>query len=271
MEEKKTCACCGKENEPQNEFCSECGSVLTGKRPQPEFQQSYTPPAMNMQDNTYTEYGEGEGKISAEEMNRFVGKNANKIIPKFNRMEYSDSKASWNWTVFWLTFLFGPIGAGFWFIYRKMTKIGIIIICAAIALNLTFDFLGGNMQASADKLNNINAIVDEADSLSELLNSLSEMPPEGVVPAAGSEIVTGLSDLIDIISAIVFGIFSMYIYKQHCMKMIFRIRMKAQNEAMTYAMYNQLGGVSSGALGCAIVVGLFSYSALDSIFSALLM
>ena len=126
MEENKICSECGTENEEKFKFCKNCGKEL---EPQKFEQNDYNTTSNNQ---PYGQYGyndfiipETEG-IPNEEVATFVGRKAGKIIPKFAKMQATNSKISWCWPVAILSYFFGPVGAAFWYLYRKMYKMATI-------------------------------------------------------------------------------------------------------------------------------------------------
>lgn len=283
MEEKKICSCCGKENDISCEFCVECGSVLTGvtveqseqnAKPQEEYipEQENTVPPETSANGTYGyNYNTAESEtVTSAEMNRFIGKKADKISPKFTTMEITGSKVSWNWPVFFLTFFMGLSGTALWFFYRKMNKIGAILLSVGMALSLVFSVASGQLQLNAETNSMIIDALTDSESVEDAFGAIQNLPDNVIEETARGAVADAVANTVDIACAVVFGMFSLYLYKNHCLKTITKIKKNAMSEVASIAMYDQLGGVSSGAVWVAILINIFASSALEEILTVLL-
>ncbi len=283
MEEKKICSCCGKENDAELEFCADCGTVLTGvvasqSEQNANQQEEYIPSsdtALPHQENVNGANGSGyqtgdNETVTAAEMNRFIGKKADKFLNKFTIMEVTGSKVSWNWAVFFLTFFMGLSGTALWFFYRKMNKIGAILLSVGMALSLIFSVASGQLQQNAETNSIIIDALTDSESVEEALGAIQNLPDSVIEQTAKGAVADAVVNTVDIACAVVFGVFSLYLYKNHCLKTITKIKRNAMSEVASFTMYNQLGGVSSGAVWVAILINIFASSALEEILTVIL-
>lgn len=182
--------------------------------------------------------------IPAEDIAFFVGKKAGDILPKFTSMEFSGSKVSWCWPAAVLGFFFGPMGAAIWFLYRKMYKIGALLLVLGAALTFFFAALSYNPStAEADDLFDAFASGD-VDVLDDLL--------------IGEETVLArVANLLDMATSvaccILSGIFGFYAYKEHCVKAIRNYRMTGIDPRYYRIGLASVGGVSGGMVAVGIV------------------
>ena len=159
----------------------------------------------------------GDG-VTAEEAKRFVAANTRRYIPKFALLNKSN-KASWNWAAF----LF-PCP---WLLSRKMYKNGIIVGLLNIIFSLFWfpfnQFLlnGGYTQSS----------LSDPQTVLEIFKKVNP----AVVVFAGVCLALSLALMI------VVGIFGDYIYKNHTIDTI--KKMRSESEDMEYD-YQRLGGLN---------------------------
>ena len=182
--------------------------------------------------------------IPAEDIAFFVGKKAGDILPKFTSMEFSGSKVSWCWPAALLGFFFGPMGAAIWFLYRKMYKIGALLLVLGAALTFFLAALSYNPSAvETDDL--FDAFTSgDVDLLDDLL--------------IGEEtVLSRVADLIDMATGvaccILSGIFGFYAYKEHCVKAIRNYRMTGIDPRYYRIGLASVGGVSGGMVAVGIV------------------
>ena len=217
--DKKICSECGTENESDYIYCKNCGTLLTSptkpaepapakaepehefiaqtapepKVEQPSFQPA--PPVYNTANGSagYTpDSSPITDGIPQEELALFIGKKSAVIMPKFIKMEITNSKVSWCWPAAILGFLFGPMGAALWFFYRKMYKTGALlavigalinIIVAALTFNTTSadytllyrSFLSGDMQSVLNALSSIGSTSTLLDVIADVISSAADL------------------------------------------------------------------------------------------------
>ncbi len=272
--DKKICSECGTENESDYIYCKNCGTLLAApakpaepepakaepehefiaqtapepKAGQPSFQPA--PPVYNTANGSagYTpDSNPITDGIPQEELALFIGKKSAVIMPKFIKMEITNSKVSWCWPVAILGFLFGPMGAALWFFYRKMYKTGALlavigavvnIIVAALTFNTTSadytllyrSFLSGDMQSVLNAFSSIG-------STSTLLDVIADV----------------ISSAADLVTCILTGLFGYYLYKEHCIKSINNFRMNISDRRYYTMGLASVGGVSGGMLAVGII------------------
>ena len=165
-------------------------------------------------------------------------------MPKFTSMEFSGSKVSWCWPAALLGFFFGPMGAAIWFLYRKMYKIGALLLVLGAALTFFLAALSYNPSAvETDDL--FDAFTSgDVDLLDDLL--------------IGEEtVLSRVADLIDMATGvaccILSGIFGFYAYKEHCVKAIRNYRMTGIDPRYYRIGLASVGGVSGGMVAVGIV------------------
>ncbi|MBO5019180.1 MAG: DUF2628 domain-containing protein [Clostridia bacterium] len=158
--------------------------------------------------------------VTAEDAKRFVASNTHRYIPKFATIN-SKNKISWNW----MAFLF-PCQ---WMFSRKMFKNGILLGLLALTvtlLSVPLNKLILNM-GTADTMNVMNIV--------EAIN--------GAMPETKTVILvlTFLGGFLDIGIRLFAGLFGDYIYKNHTISAIKRIKAESEDIAFDYRKY---GGVN---------------------------
>lgn len=158
------CENCNTVNDQNSHFCRYCGKELIAPI---TVEQSYDVASIPEEPdfehgNTYTD-GEILG-VSEAEMTEFVGKNSDRVMKNFISMRNKNSKTSFNLPVFLLGLLVSPIVAAGYFFYRRMNKIGAIVLCS------------GLLFTAAD----IAASIPTIDAVCDLLEDMAEIGQEHV-------------------------------------------------------------------------------------------
>lgn len=110
------CRSCGRENDPESEFCEYCGA------PRPLASKlRMAAESFNAQGEVTTEEVDG---IPVRELGQYIGPGAHRYIFRFAVMEKRGAKVSWNWGAA----LFGP----FWCFYRKLYSVGLLYLLASL-------------------------------------------------------------------------------------------------------------------------------------------
>lgn len=287
MDEKIICPVCGTENEPQRLFCKNCNTPLdigaesrqntanNGTRYNGEF---------NSADEIYGSYFCPDGSYaSSEEVGEIVGKKREKFLSKFTRMEVTSSKFSWNWPVFILTFIFGLTGTGFYFLYRKMTKLGAIFLAVGILFSFALSYSNGTLQDASSQLNEIysafssgktdaeNELTPEEDENGDIV--LPPLTPFGDEEASvsKSELIADFAETVGSFAlSLIFALFTNYLYKKHCLDCIMKIHSVSDNPVAVRTLKNQFCSVSGGAVGIAIAVYFVATIILESLLSVVI-
>ncbi len=246
--DKNICPKCATENEKEYEYCKNCGTPIKEK-PTKSAAPDFDATAPNNYSYSYTDGNfvmDRIGGIPSDEVAVFVNKNSTNIIAKFSKMELTNTKVSWCWPVAVLGFLFGPVGAAFWFFYRKMYKKAAIFTAIGIALNLFTALITASMP-----------ILDyEALMIQILNNDLS-----GVIQSIGTPtlILMLLSDVVtsvaSILTCILCGMFALNAYKNHCVKAICDFKASVADQRYYRFGLSSLGGTSAGM----VVLGILIY------------
>ena len=134
--DKKICLKCSTENEGNYTFCKHCGAML------PVVDRRYNYPHTEEEPEGNSQTGQPDiNGVSINDMSLYVGKRAYKFVPKFIRMQVSGESASFCAPVFLFGLFFGFFGTSIWFFWRKMPKIGSILLLIGLLLSAADTFL----------------------------------------------------------------------------------------------------------------------------------
>lgn len=223
----KICNICQTENKDEYAFCKKCGNPLSSA----SFTQGFTPNPTPKKNFLFEEY---DG-VKTEDLSTFVRNNSDKIINKFDRMRLADSKVSWCWPAAILSYFFGFLGASMWFFYRKMYKAA--LLCAAVGIVIT---VATNVAVAKPLKNTVKDYKNQADSLiqgfeksenlDEAYGNLIKNYTEKIVDEATNNSVVRTANAVNKIScyaaAIIFGMFSLNMYKNFAIKRIKKLNEK---------------------------------------------
>ena len=190
--------------------------------------------------------------VSAEEMAIFVGKNSHKILPKFEKMQITNSKTSWVWPAAILGFILGPLGSALWFFYRKMYKAAMIFVAIGAVVTLltgVLAYAGGQTvpQSAVESFlaGDINKAIDEIEASGENISETQKMLYNfGVL----------IDDTARVASGILAGLFGMYFYKKFCTEKITQYRISSPDTAFYKMGLSYVGGTSGGMLAVGIIL-----------------
>ena len=264
MNEQNTfCGECGTENEPAYEFCKNCGAPLAKRTPEPPpppppvapFQTFAQPmpaepfaPAANAAVGGYV----AEDGIPSEDLALFIGKKANVYLPKFMAMDLTGSKVSWSWSLAVLGFLLGPIGASFWFFYRKMFKPALILLAIGTVVNFATTALSHTVSIDPSMLTD-----DPEVAFSYFLEVISS---ETTILDIASGLINNTAK---IATCVITGLFGTYLYKKHCISKISTYRQSGIDMRYYKLGLSSAGGTSGGYLAIGIIA-FFVLTALPS-------
>lgn len=245
--DKKICTACGTENEEQYIYCKNCGAALSAKKSEKNYQPN---PDFSTNQNDFYSSDSYINGIPEIEYQLYIGKNHEKFIPKFKKMEFTASKYSWCWAPALLGFVGGPLCAAIWFFYRKIYKpawllvvIGTIlsIITGALAMNTT--------EAYYDAL--INSF--SSGNFDSFLNTLANSSETVTIMLANT-----ISDVASMTTAIITGLFTHNIYKNHIRNKIMEYKTMHSNPQHYRLGLTYIGGTSGGmlAVGLILMIGI---------------
>ena len=273
--EEKICRECGTVNEPEYFYCKNCGTALSqntntvkenaentnfSNTEKPFYNSNFShqsnfgvpqEPQNVPTGNPYFVLDSIEG-VPMEEISIYVGKNAQKICPKFEKMELTKSKSSWCWPAAILGFIFGPFGSALWFFYRKMYKIALIFAAVGILFSALISV------STADSVNKYVQKFVNSKSFStfiEYYNQSEETRQEqkNDLKTLVTELLTNVSR---IGSTIVAGVLGYYWYKKKVIRDIKYYKSSAIDSRYYKIGLSAVGGTSGGmlALGIGIII-----------------
>lgn len=233
-----TCSFCGTEN-PENAIsCKKCKSPINivsndseNKTGQDAFLASLTDPLGGVPKNADI------GGVTAEELGKFIGDRSPYFVRMFYILTKRNSSVSFNF--------FACIFNGFWFLSKKMYKLG-IALCAVSMLVFS---------ARA---------VTEYYLLSTLgseftVNDLMQSPTIGVTMAAY------FLSMVQFAIMVLCGMFANSLYMKHCTKTIKSV----ENSETKSAVFAKKGGVNMviavSLYACYMIISTFSYNIIEAI------
>ena len=253
MDNKNICSSCGTENEKEYKYCKNCGEeiIVEKAEQQPHNNDKYTyyqtteePNSKNYSNGFIMDNISG---IPSEEIALFIGKKGYDILPKFSKMELSNSKVSWCWPVAILGYLFGPFGVAFWFFYRKMYKSAFVLTLIGAVVTIATTLMTGGINIDFDAI--MNALAEgDTGAYSSALQALT--PKETILSSVASIIENG----VNIASCILCGLFGFYFYKKHCVEKIIAYREMGTDKRFYKMGLASIGGVSGGMVVLGIVI-----------------
>ena len=249
---KNICKNCGTENEEEYIYCKNCGFAFEKERPKNDGE-TFSSAKFDAKGGSYYSNGrfcvDNIDGIATEEISAFVGKNADRIVSKFSKMEISKSKVSWCWPAALLGYFLGPLGAAIWFFYRKMYKIAGYLVALGVALAIIVSVLNFSaIDLAFDKVYSSFAGGD----LDVLLESIEEIADSS--ETATTLIAQGIEEIANTATCIICGILGFYFYKKHCVNKIHVFRFIHNDQRYYYFNLSAVGGVSGGMMALGIVI-----------------
>lgn len=252
------CPECRTENEPQYIYCKNCGTKISNNEGQ--FAEGNI---QNEQKNGGFDYKENHGIIDiidgnpSEDVGIFVGKKSINILPKFSKMELTSSKASWCWPAAILGYLFGPFGTAIWMFYRKMYKLALIFMTIGVAVTVVSTAsVGGSYDELLAPLEDVE--IYTFNDFVQLLDGF-EITPKMMISSA-------LSEMINIASFVVSGLFGMYWYKRFTAQKIHRYRASDIDHRYYRMGLASIGGTSAGMAILAVIIMNFCEEIISTLF-----
>ena len=265
----KNCVRCGAENSSEYKYCKFCGAELPCVD-QKVYRQNDTE-----YNNDGIEFSTDSEDITIPEIDRFVGKNYEQIVPRFVTMQQKGIKFVWCLPAFLFGLFFGLPGLAIWFLYRKMTKPAAAILALALifeGVKMAFAFgpltecytmLLSGIERYADLLitNPEAAMQWLTDYINEMQILLSSSLSSGV-PVIISTVDTYICQLFLPIGISFLGLF---LYKKHSLKKISDIKRNSESKAHYVMRLTREGGTSVGR----VCVGLAIYLLISFVISSL--
>ena len=249
--EKNICSSCGTENEAEYKYCKNCGAEIEVAQREPETQfadeSDYAQPQQNYNYTANSIFTDNISGIPMDEVACFIGKKANNILPKFSKMELSGSKVSWCWPVAVLGYLFGPIGAAFWFFYRKMYKPAVILSVIGAVTTILTTVLTGGIEIDFEA-------IYEAVQAGDIYGYLNALGLDSSARTLTVVISSLINNIVSILSCVIGGMFALNAYKNHCVEKIISYRAVQADQRYYKLGLASIGGVSGGMVVLGIVI-----------------
>ncbi|MCL2342749.1 MAG: hypothetical protein FWC62_02485 [Firmicutes bacterium] len=176
----------------------------------------------------------------------FVGKKAPYYIRKFAELDRNHSKTSFNAAVFFLTLFLGPVIGSLWFFYRRLNKLGAVLLSIGVVVTAAHFLLMALMMRQLTLwLNELTSALSGArDATFPFISAFPRLDP-----------YYGISLLVSAVSvaaAIVFGIFANGWYKNHVLSSL--KTMSAEPDGITQTKLLSRGGTRAAAWVTVLVV-----------------
>ena len=243
----KICLRCSTVNLDNFSFCKYCGAPL------PTIERKTAIPVPEVSADGYN------NNISDAEYTAFVGKNADKIVRRFNFFRATERKSSWCFPVLILGVFFGFFGMATYFFFRKMPKIGFVLTLCGVLL--VGSELALNLDADRQFLRDYHAVMESAMQNPDILNSLDEVK-EQIAPAFEVYFdkynpAVSLVDryLVRTVIPVFLSSYASYLYFLTANKRIKELKEKGQGR-VEYTDLTRAGGFSVGMLFIPVAVSL---------------
>lgn len=236
---KKICVQCKTENDADFRYCKRCGAVLPIVDERGDLDAEVV-----SESHRNTRFGETSiDGVSEEHLKAYIGKNHSRILDSFYNMSVYNKKTSFCLPVLLLGVFLGFFGMSIWFFYRKMNKIGFLLlsiplIFSAIDVAINFDALTEFLR---DYSALFSSYIADAEAFSFELNS--------VVNEFSQSFKTFMPDLRNLVEyvavPIVLSVFSLYIYKNKAISSIKEICLTVENDSNLQLRLFLAGGTSA--------------------------
>lgn len=200
------CKACGKKNEHDAKFCTNCATSLSVDTAKEEYKDNLNISKELYQENYKTTFDN-------KDIENFVYKNAEYYIPKFNAIKQTGQQTSWNWIAFLIP--------AYWALYRKMYLIGAILIgvnlilpirpmvvfIVNLAVSIGFGLYGNYLYLNhtEKRLDSIKHLDNNAREVAIRSNGGVNLPLAIAVPVIGFILI--------LIPIVMFGLFAAAVYR----------------------------------------------------------
>lgn len=236
---KKICFQCKTENDEGFRYCKRCGAVLPIVDERTDLDAEVV--SENAQ-NTRFEEASIDG-VSEEHLKAYIGKNHPRILDSFYNMCLYNKKTSFCVPVLILGLFFGFFGMSCWFFYRKMNKIGFLLLSIPLIFSLVDIAL--NFEVLVAFLRNYSTLfssyVADAEAFSAELNSIVNELRLGF-----KSFIPDIRSLVEcVVAPIVMSVFSLYLYKNKAVSSIKAICLANENDSNLQLRLFLSGGTSA--------------------------
>lgn len=242
--DNKICPECGIENEEQYLYCKNCGAPLNTKKEEAHTQY-HSSESFNQETSFYSSDSYING-IPEIEYQLYIGKNHDKFLNKFKKMEFTGSKYSWCWAPAILGFLGGPLWAALWFFYRKIYKPAWVLVLIGLVLNIVTGLLTMNTTdayyeaiINSFSTGNLDAVLDTLANSSETFTIM---------------LSNTIADITSLATALFAGLFSHNIYKNQIRNKIMEYKTMHSDPQHYRIGLTYIGGTSGGMLTVGFVL-----------------
>lgn len=237
--ENKICFQCKTENDPSFSYCKRCGAPL------PVVEEKTDLSAEVVAESNRSSHFEEDtiDGVSAEHIRSFIGKNNPRIMDSFYNMSIYNKKTSFCAPVLILGILFGFFGMSIWFFYRKMNKIGLILlsipfIFAFIDVALNFEVISNFLKGYTEIF---SLYMLDAETLSNQMTLLYTDFAKNF-----NSFLPDLRNILEGLAAPIFmSVFALYFYKNHAVKNVKEICFKNADDSNLSLKLFLSGGTSA--------------------------
>lgn len=245
---KKICLNCKTENEQGFQFCKRCGAALPVVEQKANLDAEFVSEG---RDNANFEETSIDG-VSQEHLRSYIGKNHNRILDSFYNMSIYNKKTSFCFPVLILGLLFGFVGMSIWFFYRKMNKIGFLLLSVPIIFSLID--IAINLPNFATFLEDysrlFSSFIADADAFGTQLDLVTDRFTQSF-----TSFIPEIRNLIEYLVAPVFmSVFALHFYKNKALKSVKEILASCPNDSNLSLRLFLSGGTS--ATRCLIPFGV---------------
>ena len=263
----KFCRYCGTENNSDYIYCKRCGKPLSN-----ESGNNSTANQGNGYSNGNAPYGNGYSNgnpysnapfftlpetidgVNTEDVALFLGKDSRKYLAVFANIEAKRSSGV-NLLVLLLSALVSPFFAAFWFMHKRMNKIGLFLFLLLSAFQ--FGYLIATFSVLGEVFSSFTI-----DTLPEELMVIiaSKLESNSMLSALSS-----VYQLVSLLVAIISGLFANKWYKNHAISTIKSIT--AENEEGYKHALVQKGGTRNGLWVALFILTIIAIFAVSMIFA----
>ena len=167
--------------------------------------------------------------IPTSEVSIFLGSGAKTYLPKFMRKSVTSSKAGFNIVVFILGFFLTLVGVSFWFLHKKLYKIGIPVLITGLILCIVLFSSFFNMVDVIFESGFYDDIVQDSYQYGEsyeyefYVNS-DNIPKELIKSTILFLMISMLCFIVTLITTVVLAVFADYWYMNNTVSKIYKVK-----------------------------------------------